>query len=144
MRADRLLGLHADELFHDLPTVKQHDRRDAADAEVPGDPLLLVGVHLREREPTRIVVGDALEHRHQRAAGSAPGRPEIDQHRLVRGCLDDGLREVRFRGNDLVRSFGHGDLDSGIAIVRSAPSAGKWCVPLYSRARFLPLRQGVA
>ncbi len=45
--------------------------------------LLLVGVHLGEREAAGVVVGDAVEHRHQRAARSAPGRPEIHQDGLL-------------------------------------------------------------
>jgi hypothetical protein len=35
------------------------------------------------------------------------------------------LREVRFRSDDLERSFGHGDLDCRNAILRSVPPAGK-------------------
>ena len=78
--ADGRLGLHADELFHDLSVADEHDGRDAADAEMAGEALLLVGIDLGKDEPAAVVVGDAVEHGHERAARPAPRSPEVDQH----------------------------------------------------------------
>jgi hypothetical protein len=55
---------------------------------------VLVDVHLDE---LHLALGGAhrlFEHRRELLAGAAPGRPEIDQHRLPLRFLDDVLDEV--------------------------------------------------
>ena len=59
-----------------------------------GEFLLLVGVDLGEPEAAAVFRGEPIEDRHQLFAGSAPGRPEIDQHGRVCRCLDDIRHET--------------------------------------------------
>ena len=43
---------------------------------------LRLDVHLADDDPARELAGEFLDGRRQRLAGSAPRRPEIDEHRL--------------------------------------------------------------
>ena len=74
-------GHDADEVIDGGAVLEQHHRRQAANADLLRQFLLLVGVDLRELEAAAIVRGEPVEHRHELAAGAAPRRPEVDQHR---------------------------------------------------------------
>jgi|GEM_PF-837391 len=113
-------------LEHDHLFAEDHQRGNRADAEVPGQRLLLVGVDLDELD-VRVLVGDLLEHRREAAAGAAPRRPEIHQHRSRRGALDDGLHEVLVGRDDLVRAVCHGGISGagrGFSAAGRLPARG--------------------
>ena len=121
-----MLRLHPDELLDRATLVEQHHGRDAADAEVAGRRRLLVGVEFGEGEAARAIIGDALEHRHQRPAGAAPWRPEIDQHGARAGALDDGRGKIRVGDDHLPGSVGHGCLTCAgteFSAVRCVPAS---------------------
>src|SRR5690606_7728109 len=69
---------------------EHHEGRDRADPEMTGERLLLVGVHLDEAD-VLVLFGRLLEGRRERLAGTAPGRPEVDDDDVVAG---DGLVEA--------------------------------------------------
>ncbi len=81
--------LGADEFIDDASAAKQLHRRNAADLELLREVLVLVGVHLDDFDLAGVFVGDLLEHGSERAAGPAPGRPEVDEHGLRGGGVED-------------------------------------------------------
>ena len=88
-RAHLRQRLGADEFVDDPAAAEQLHRRNAADLELLREVLVLVGVHLDDFDLAGVFVGDLFEHRAQRAARTAPGRPEVDQHGLRGGGVDD-------------------------------------------------------
>src|SRR5213596_3335983 len=68
----------------DVAVLEQHQRRDAADAELRRHALVLVDVDLGDLQPALVFLGDLVEHRRDRLAGAAPFGPVIHQHRGVR------------------------------------------------------------
>src|SRR5579871_2556453 len=68
-----LLGLHR-------AAFEDHERRDAADAVLLGDLLVLVDVDLGYLELARVVPGDLVQDRGDHLAGAAPLGPVIYQH----------------------------------------------------------------
>src|SRR5688572_125513 len=110
---DLRLGNDANEVVDDVAVLEQHDRRQAPDADLLRQLLLLVGIHLRELEAPAILLDQAVEDRHELLARAAPRSPEIHQ---------DGRRARRFdhvgheRGGSHCQcrsGFGHEDLRSG-------------------------------
>ena len=94
--ADCALRLRAHELVDGAAVLEQHHGRQAADAELGGQHLLLVGVDIGQVHLAVIALHHALEQRLEDLAGLAPCCPEIDQYgALVRG-LDDLLGKVLF------------------------------------------------
>jgi hypothetical protein len=78
--AQLAFGLGAHEAVHGLAADHQHAGRDGADAEHAGQLLLLIGVDLDQLEAAFIGDFQLFQHRAQRLAGAAPGRPEVHQH----------------------------------------------------------------
>jgi hypothetical protein len=58
---------------------------------------MLVGIEFRERDLALILLRQLFQHRRQRAARGAPGRPKIDQDR-------HGLRALDDQGSETVNS----------------------------------------
>ena len=78
--------------FVDRGTIaEQLDRRDAADAELSRDRLLLLGVDLAENELTSVLVDQLGQDGHQYLAGLTPAGPEVQQHGYVVRPLQDDL-----------------------------------------------------
>jgi hypothetical protein len=93
------LGDRAHELRHRLAVLEGDDVGDRTDAEGLRELLVVVGVDLHELHAPRVVLGHLLEDRRERAAGPAPGRPEVgDDGSGLRGfehlALKRGGRDV--------------------------------------------------
>ena len=91
--ARRRLG--ADELGHDAGVLEGLDRGDALDPEGGGDLGIGVGVELGECDLALALGHQALEHRRELAARTAPLGPEVDDHGQRARALDDVLLERR-------------------------------------------------
>ena len=105
---DGWFRLQAYELVYHLALVDEQDGRNAPDLEMRRQLRLLLGVDLGKDEAAFVVVCNTIEQRHQRAAGAAPGGPEIDEDGLrVRGLHHVG-HEVGNGGNDFLCGFRHG------------------------------------
>ena len=79
---DLALGQRAHEAVDRLALLEGDDGGDRLDAELAGDLRMLVDVHLDQLDLALGALDHLLDHRGQLLAGAAPGRPEIDQHRL--------------------------------------------------------------
>jgi hypothetical protein len=88
---DGALGQRAGLLEDDDLLAQDHQRRNRADVEGPGDFLLFFGIDLGEYDVVALL-GSRLEGRREAAAGAAPGRPEIDDHHVV--AVDGGFKVV--------------------------------------------------
>jgi len=88
------LRLRADELRHQRAVAEALHRGDALDAERLRHGGRLVDVHPGKHEGAGVLVREAFEHRPERAAGSAPRRPEVDHHRHRLRALEDLALEV--------------------------------------------------
>ena len=77
------LGRKPDDLADRLATLEDQQRRDRADPVLTGGHRVLVGVELHELDAAVVLLGEFLDDRRDHAAGAAPGRPEVDQHRVV-------------------------------------------------------------
>src|SRR5262245_58842086 len=86
------LGEGADAGRLDVAVLEQHQRRDAADAELGRHLLVLVDVDLGDLQPPAILLGEVVEDRRDRLARPAPLGPVVDQHRRV------GFQHLRFEG----------------------------------------------
>src|ERR1051326_835023 len=62
----------------DVAVLEQHQRRDAADAELRRHRLVLVDVDLRDLQPPFILLRHLVEDRRDRLARAAPFRPVVD------------------------------------------------------------------
>jgi hypothetical protein len=91
---DLPLRLRAHELVHGPASDEQHHQRNAADLQRGRDLRRLVGVELGQHEATAIGLHQLLQHGLQVAAGAAPGRPAVQQHRHLERALEHGLAEV--------------------------------------------------
>jgi hypothetical protein len=67
--------------------------RDRLNAHLAGDGRMLVDIHLDQLDLALGRADRLFENGRELSAGSAPGRPEIDQHRLALRFLDDVLHE---------------------------------------------------
>ena len=116
--ADLRLGQRADEAVDRLALVEQHAERDAAHAErlaqLAGDLGLLVAVELGQLEAAGVGALELFEHRAERLARAAPGRPDVEQHRLLHRGVDQFGFEV------LEGDVDHGG-SGGARPVRAAP-----------------------
>ena len=104
--ADFLGGQGAHEAVHRLAAHEHHAKRDGAHAkhlrELAGDFLLFVGVDLGQQETAGVLGFELFQYRAQRLAGAAPLGPDVQQHGLLQGGLDQvGLK------------VGKGDVDHG-------------------------------
>src|SRR5678816_2379797 len=86
--------------LHFRAVAEQDERRDGAYRVAGGERLLLVDIDLHEARLAGELGGRLREHRRHRPAGTAPGRPEIDDHRQLRA------REqiVELRRSDICRA----------------------------------------
>src|SRR5262245_58427875 len=73
----------ADDLADRLATLDDEERRDAADPVLHRRLGVVVCVELAELDLARVLVCELLNDRRNHSARTAPGRPEVDQDRLV-------------------------------------------------------------
>ena len=86
----------ADELVDDLAVLERLDGRDRLDPEGLREARVGVGVDLDERDLAGALVDGLLDHGPERAARAAPLGPEVDDHGLLVGALDDVALEGLF------------------------------------------------
>src|SRR5580765_252512 len=67
----------------ELAVLEQHQRRNAADAELGRHVAIFVDVHLGDLQATVVVLRDLVEDRRNHLARAAPLGPVVDQHRLA-------------------------------------------------------------
>ena len=95
----------------ELAVLEQHQRGNAADAELGRDFAVFVHVHLGDLQLAVVSGGHFVEDRGDHLAGAAPLGPVVHQHRLG-GFEDIGLE--RGVGNMFDQVAGH----DGILVVR--------------------------
>ena len=90
--ADLRLGQGADKTVDRLAVLEHHAEGDRPHtkglAELGCDLGLVVAVEFGKLEPARVGLFKLLKQWSQATAGAAPGRPDVQQHRLLLGCLD--------------------------------------------------------
>jgi len=94
--------LRADELVDDRAVAERLDGGNALDAKGLREPLVGVGVDLRQHDRAFARPGGLLEQRRQGATRTAPRGPEVDDDRRRAGALDDlgvelGLADIHDR-----------------------------------------------
>src|SRR2546421_2961630 len=72
-----------------LAVLEEDERRDALDAVALRDLRVVVNVELDDRCAFGVLLRDGLDRRREHAAGRAPLRPEVHEHRTL------GLENVR-------------------------------------------------
>lgn len=77
------VGDGADDGLLPLALAEDEDGGDAPDAVPRCHLLVLVGVHPQATEPAGIGLGQVCDDGVHQAAGAAPRRPELDQHRRL-------------------------------------------------------------
>ena len=110
-----LLRVRPDDRLDGLAAFEEDQRRDRQHLEVGGRLLVLVDVQLHDPQVGPLG-GDLLEHRRDHPAGTAPRRPEVDEHRAL--GLDHLGLEVGVC--DFVQRACHGVLLARVPLVRSA------------------------
>ena len=88
-----LLGEGADEAIDDLAVLQGVDRGNRLDLEGGRDLGVLVNVDLDEIDPPVGGADHLLDDRPQRAARSAPRRPQVHDDRNLRRPVEDGFLE---------------------------------------------------
>jgi hypothetical protein len=122
------LGQRAHELVHHLAADEQDHQRDAADLQRGAICGALVGVELGQHELAAVGLHQLFQHRLERLAGAAPGRPAVQQHGHLDRTLEHGLAEVGFGDVEGKAGVGrrsiHGVADRGCrAASKPAPDA---------------------
>lgn len=112
--ADRLLWLDPDELRYNRTIPEGLHRRDALDAEHPGQGGVGVDIYLRQHEAPVVLCGETLEDGAEDPTGLAPIRPEVDDHRNLTGSLEHaGLEVLLSHVNGCLRCHRHHDTQPG-------------------------------
>lgn len=75
----RMLGLDADGPGHGPTLAEEHQEGDALYAGLVGDVRLIVDVDLADFQRPGLLCCDLFDHRRELPAGTAPGRPVLDQ-----------------------------------------------------------------
>jgi len=88
------LGQRAHELVHRPAADEQYHQRNAANLQRGRDLRRLVGVELGQHEAAAVLARQLLQNRLQVAAGAAPRRPAVQQHRHVERTLEYGLAKI--------------------------------------------------
>src|SRR6266403_1904502 len=112
---------------------EDHQGRDAADVEGPGQLLLLVGIDLGEGD-VEVGLGDPLVYRGECTAGPTPGRPPVDQHdaALLNGRLEIVLGD---RHHSHVRLLRYGEvIPRAFSFSTSSPAASSSSSSFSSRS----------
>src|SRR5208337_2050332 len=109
---DVVLRPVADELFHNLPVLEDEQGGNAGDFVAHWRGAVAVNIHFADLDFALIFAGELFDDRSDRAAGTAPGGPEIDQHRLI------GLQYIGIE-------ISVGDFDGGVA----SHSSSRFSVP---------------
>src|SRR5688572_20538576 len=78
-RNQRRLGHGTHDRVHMPAIAEEEDARDRADVEPHGGLLVRVDVELGDAKPAAVLGRELLEHRGDRLAGTAPGRPEVHE-----------------------------------------------------------------
>jgi len=79
----------AHEHFDHLAIAKQSERRDGADIVMRGQFRIGVDIDFRDDELTGALGGNFIQWSRERFAWSAPRRPEIDEHGLLVGRIEN-------------------------------------------------------
>ena len=99
------------ELVDQLAVEDHLHRRDGCDAEIGRKFLLLIDVDLGEEDFPLPLINEAFQQGTQRPAGSASGRPEIDQYGpLARGFDHVGLERLGSHVTNIGRGSSHGSI----------------------------------
>src|SRR3990172_4133114 len=80
---ERRFACDTDHLVRYIPILEKDQRRNAHDIESAGDVRIFVGVELPENYLPIVIAVELFDYRSDHLAWAAPGRPEIDNHRLV-------------------------------------------------------------
>jgi hypothetical protein len=91
---DLAFGHYAHEAVGRLAVDEGDHGRNGLDSHLARDRRMLVDVHLDELDLAVGGADDLFEDRRELTARAAPWRPEVDQHRLPLGFLDDVLDET--------------------------------------------------
>src|ERR1700687_6166802 len=92
------LGLVADDPIRRFAAAEQDQTGDAEHAELRCRQRVSIDVELGDRDPTGVLDGQLLDDRSEHLAWRAPGRPEIEEHELLRSA--DGYLEILIRDLD--------------------------------------------
>jgi len=85
---DRRRGLGADKLGDDPAIAKALDRRDSPNPERTSELRIRVHIELDQLDGSLAKGNLAFEHGPERAAGTAPFRPEVDDYGYRMGSVD--------------------------------------------------------
>src|SRR3954471_23590453 len=96
----------------DIAVLEEHQRRDAADAELRRHHLVLVDVDLGDLQASAVLAGHLVQDRRDGLARSAPFGPVVHQHGGI-GLQHFGLERVV--GNMAYRGTAHGSFRGGLA-----------------------------
>ena len=91
---DLALRQRAHEAVGRLAVDEGDHRRDRLDAHLARDGRMVVDVHLDQLDLALGGLDDLFQDRGELLARAAPGRPEVDQHRLALRLLDHVLHEA--------------------------------------------------
>jgi hypothetical protein len=96
--------LRAHEGIDRLAAGEGEDRRDRLDPQLGGDLLILVDIDLDQPDRATAGLNRLLQQRGKLLAGTAPGRPEVDDHRRLARGLDHvghetGVGGIHHRGS---------------------------------------------
>jgi hypothetical protein len=102
MLLDGRLWMGAGQAVHQLSALENQQRGDSLNLESAGRSLVFIGVELCDHVSAGSFPGQLFQRRRYRAAGGAPRRPEIDQHRpavsdnavKVGVCSRDGMGTI--------------------------------------------------
>src|SRR5258708_23770709 len=97
------LAAEADNLFGHLAVLEQEKRGNGAYAVFGGEGLMLIDVHLADVHAAGILVGEFVEDGGDHFAGTAPFRPEINEHGAG-GFNDFLLKVIGGAGDDIGRA----------------------------------------
>ncbi len=134
---DLALRHRAHETVGRLAADERDHGRDRLNAHLARNGRMLVDVHLDQLDLALGRANRLFQHRRELTAGAAPGRPEVDQHRLALRFLDDVLDEglggrlldqigccLRRRAAALL-NYGHGDPRPDVSRRYTISSAGR-------------------
>lgn len=129
--ADRFLRLDPNELRHNRTVPEGLHRRDALDAEHPGQGGVGVDIYLRQDEAPVVLSGETLKGGAEDPTGLAPIRPEVDDDGDLTGSLEHaGLEVLLSHVDGCLHCHRHHDTQTGAKAMEwqmsGSPPVGWW------------------